>query len=284
MIRLQTIGVVTVLTTLLWSAAPAFAQQRPLTTEDPETVGSGRLLFETGLDYESDAKFPLSGLSGNLLAVPTFGVSIGVSSIAELQVDGGLYQRLTITDREPAPLSSLLDFSGDRTTSVKDLVLGTKVRVLSEQGNRPALGVRFATRLPNASNESGLGRDTTDFMASFLFGKTVQSLRVVGNIGLLILEDPAAVARQDDLLIYGLSLARALAGGLEVVGEVAGRANFTDNVSVGAEDRGTLRVGARYTSGAVRVDGAFMLGMTPRDPDYGITVGLTWVFDAFTVP
>ncbi len=282
--RLKTIGVVTVLTTLLWPASPASAQQRPLITEDPETVGSGRLLFETGLDYESDAKFPLSGLTGNLLAVPTFGVSIGISSIAEVQVDGGLYQRLTITDQQPAPLSSLLDFSGDRTTSVKDLILGTKIRMLSEKGNRPSLGVRFATRLPNASNESGLGRDTTDFTASFLIGKTVQSLRVVGNIGVLILEDPATIASQDDLLVYGLSLARALTGGLEAVGELTGRANFAETTSVGAEDRGTLRVGGRYTRGAVRVDGAFMLGMTPRDPDYGVTAGLTWVFDAFKVP
>ena len=93
--RLKTIGVVTVLATLLSQASPASAQQRPLITEDPETIGSGRLLLETGLDYESDAKYPLSGLTGNLLAVPTLGVSIGISSIAELQVDGGLYQAIT---------------------------------------------------------------------------------------------------------------------------------------------------------------------------------------------
>ena len=282
--RLKTFGVVAVLATLFWPASPASAQQRPLITEDPETIGSGRLLFETGLDYESDAKYPLSGLTGNLLSVPTLGVSIGLSSIAELQLDGGLYQRLSITDQQPAPLSSLLDFTGDHTTSVKDIILATKIRMLSEKGNRPSLGVRFATRLPNASNESGLGRDTTDFTAAFLIGKTIQSLRVVGNIGVLILEDPLTIASQDDLLVYGLSLARALTGGLEVVGELTGRANFAETTSIGAEDRGTLRVGGRYTRGSVRVDGAFMLGMTPRDPDYGVTAGLTWVFDAFKVP
>ncbi len=157
--RLKTFGVVAVLATLFWPASPASAQQRPLITEDPETIGSGRLLFETGLDYESDAKYPLSGLTGNLLSVPTLGVSIGLSSIAELQLDGGLYQRLSITDQQPAPLSSLLDFTGDHTTSVKDIILATKIRMLSEKGNRPSLGVRFATRLPNASNESGLGRE-----------------------------------------------------------------------------------------------------------------------------
>jgi hypothetical protein len=91
--------VVTVLATLFWTVFPASAQQRPLITEDPETIGSGRILFEAGLDVEKEAEFPLSGLTGNLFAVPTIGFSFGISSIAELQIDGGLYQRLTITDR-----------------------------------------------------------------------------------------------------------------------------------------------------------------------------------------
>jgi hypothetical protein len=282
--RVKRFGVATVLATLLWSASPASAQQRPLITEDPEVVGAGRLLFEAGLDYEKDTTFPVSGLTGDLLAVPTAGISIGLGSIVELQVDGGFYQRLNITEREPAPLSPLLDITGDQTSSVRDVIVATKIRMLSEAPGRPALGVRLATRLPNASNESGLGRDTTDFAASFLIGKTVQSVRVVGNAGLLILTDPAEPARQDDLLVYALSLARAFAEGVEVVGEVTGRANFTEIVAPGAEDGAILKVGARYTRGAVRVDGAFLIGMSPRDPDFGITTGLTWVFDAFNVP
>jgi hypothetical protein len=31
--------------------------------------------------------------------LPTIGISIGISSIAELQIDGGFYNRLAITDR-----------------------------------------------------------------------------------------------------------------------------------------------------------------------------------------
>lgn len=272
------------LATLLWTASPASAQQRPNITEDPETVGSGRLLFEAGVDYEKDVKFPLSGLSGDLFSVPNMGISIGLSSIAELQIDGGLYQSLTITEQVPGPLTPLLDIDGTQTSSVRDLLIGTKIRFLSEQPGRPALGFRFATRLPNASNESGLGRDTTDFTAGFLIGKTIESFRVVGNVGFLILEDPTQPAEQDDLLTYGLSLARAVAGGFELVGEVNGRANFADTVAVGAEDRGFVRVGARFTRGAVRVDGGVLLGLSPRDPDYGVTAGLTWVVDAFRVP
>src|SRR3954468_23480299 len=96
-------------------AAGAEAQQRPLVTEDPETIGAGLVLFEGGFDEQHDVSYPASGLEGNLLRLPTLGLSFGVSSIAELQIDGGLYNRLNVTSREPAPLSPLLDFTGDRT-------------------------------------------------------------------------------------------------------------------------------------------------------------------------
>ena len=270
---------------LLCCSAPAFAQQRPLQTEDPETIGAGRILLEGGVDYDRDVYFPLSGLRGNLLAVPPMGVSIGVSSIAEIQFDGGFYQNLSITDRVPrAPLASELDVDGDSTSDVQDLNIGAKVRFLSETAGRPAMALRFSTRLPNASNESGLGRDVQDFSAWLVFGKTIQSVRVVGNIGMLILGNPTRRAAQDDLLGYSLSVARAISSSAEVVGEFVGRANFADVVTPGAEDRGLLRFGARYTVNGVRLDAGLLLGLTPRDPEIGFTGGFTWVFDAFKVP
>jgi hypothetical protein len=86
-------------------AAPAIGQQRPLRTEDPETVGAGNILLEGGFDEWRDVTYPASGLEGNLIRLPTLGVSFGVGSIAELQIDGGLYNRLHITHRLVGPLS-----------------------------------------------------------------------------------------------------------------------------------------------------------------------------------
>ena len=142
---------------VLISSRRADAQQRPLVTEDPETIGSGLVLIEAGVDYARDILYPVSGLTGHLLRLPTLGISFGVSSIAEIQVDGGIFNRLTVTDRDVAPLSSLVTFTGDETHTVEDLVIGTKVRLLSETEGRPAIGLRFATKLPNANSESGLG-------------------------------------------------------------------------------------------------------------------------------
>ena len=62
-------------------------------TEDPEPIGAGRILIEGGLDLAHDYQNPVSGLKGNLVSVPTIGLSFGLSSIAELQIDGGLFNQ-----------------------------------------------------------------------------------------------------------------------------------------------------------------------------------------------
>ena len=271
----------------LFAAAPAAAQQRPLVTEDPEVIGAGLVLLEGGFDISRDILYPASGLQGNLLRLPTLGVSVGVSSIAELQIDGGIYNRLSIVRSGvgPAPLADQLDVTGSSTTDVEDIVIATKIKIAGETASRPAFGVRFATKLPNASNESGLGLDTTDFHVQALVGKTVRSIRIVGNAGLGILGDPTRGDNQNDVLLYGISVARALREGMEVVGELNGRATTRSGTApVGTESRSTLRLGGRLTRGTVRLDGGVLLGLTSRDPGFGITAGATWVFKGFTVP
>src|SRR4026207_2595326 len=133
------IRTVTLALALLVCSVPAFAQQRPLQTEDPETIGAGRILIEAGIDYKRDVYLPVCGLRGTLFTVPPFGLSIGVSSIAEIQIDAGLYQKLYITEQVPnAPFSNLLDLDAGSTADVEDLDIGMKVRFPSETANRPA--------------------------------------------------------------------------------------------------------------------------------------------------
>ena len=268
-----------------FSTSSAFAQQRPLLTEDPETVGTGNILLEGGFDAQQDIFFPASGLRGDLLRVPTLGVSFGFSSILELQIDGGFYQRLNITTIDPAPLSDKLELTDNDTSDILDAVIATKIRVVSEGPGRPSFGIRLATKLPFASNESGLGLDTMDFYMSGLFGKTVQSVRVVGNLGIGILSDPIEGDRQNDVVTYGVSIARALQEGLEFVGEINGHVNTrNERVPPGTESRSGIRIGVRYTKSAVRVDGGMLFGLTSRDPNFGFTAGLTYVFKGFTLP
>jgi len=280
--RLRMLGVAFALSA---AASPALAQQRPLVTEDPEPIGAGRVLIEGGFDLAHDYQNPVSGLKGNLISVPTIGISIGLSSIAELQIDGGVYNSLSITSRNPnAPLASLLTVTGDSTHDVSNSVIATKVRILSETASRPAIGIRFAMKLPNASNEKGIDLDTTDTSGLLLIAKTVQSIRVVGNLGAAILTNPTSGVGQNDVLLYGVSFARAVTQEVELVGELNGRASTRNNPFPGTESRGILKIGGRYTHGPVRVDAGVFVGMTTIDPTVGFTAGFTYVFNAFTLP
>ncbi|HXE79996.1 MAG TPA: hypothetical protein VNK41_04540 [Vicinamibacterales bacterium] len=267
----------------LGAAPPAAAQQRPLVTEDPETIGSGRMLVEGGIEYGRGMEIPVYGLEGNLWHLPSVGLSFGLGDVAELQVDSG-FSRLSVTNRVDAPLSDVLDFTGDRTSAVRDIVVATKVRLLSEGARRPGIGVRFATKLPNASNETGLGTDMMDFAATLLIAKTVGSVRTVGNVGFAILGDPTELAAQHDPLVYSVSVARALTDAAEVVGELEGRWLPSESNAPAAENAATIRGGARYTFRTARLDAALIVGLTDVNAGFGFTAGVTWVFDAFRNP
>lgn len=261
------------------AAGPAAAQQRPLVTEDPESVGDGLVLLEAGIDHTWSHIYPVSGLKGQLLRAPRLGFSFGMGSRAEIQLDAVSVSRLIISERFDAPLAHMVQVPGDTTRGWDDAVIGAKVKLANEGARMPAVGLRFATRLPNAGNETGLGLDTMDFFQSLLVGKTVQSIRLVGNIGVGILSDPTRGDRQNDVLTYGVSLARAITTASEIVGEMSGRISTRRGTPPpGTGSRGRMTFGLRYTRGAVRLDGGLFTGLTSLDPKIGVTTGLTWVF------
>ena len=87
------------------------------------------------------------------------------------------------------------------------------------------------------------------------------------------------------MLTYGLSVARAVRQGLEIVGEVNGRLDTRDgDPPAGLESRGAMRIGGRFTRATVRIDAGLIVGITSLDPSFGFTAGLTWVFKGFTIP
>lgn len=240
-------------------------------------IGHRRVLVEAGAESGTNVKYPVSGLSGDRWALP-IGVSIGLGPSVELQLDGG-YQWLAIEHRDLAPLDDRVG-PGDTTSDVIDFVVATKIRLLEEGPRRPAVGLRLATELPNASNESGLGLDTLNFSASLLLGKTAGSIRIAANAGVILLSDVLQGSLQHDAFIGGISLTRALTPELDVAGEFAGRkVLFADVPPIGAEPRAQARAALRYTRGAWRADGGVIIGATRQDPDFGLTFGVTWVID-----
>src|SRR5476649_729884 len=82
------------------SSTSVFAQQRPLDTQDPETIVAGRVLFEAGISEAHNQFYTLSGLKGDLWQLPILGLDFGISSIADIQITAGPYDSLSISSRQ----------------------------------------------------------------------------------------------------------------------------------------------------------------------------------------
>ena len=263
-------------------SGPAVAQQRPLETQDPDPIGAGKILLRTGVVYLREQSFPVSGLRGHHTSAPDIGFSFGVGGVAEFQVDHLSYQHLSVTERFDAPRDHAATFDGDSTSDLDDLVVGAKIRLLAERSKRPSLGMHFSTRLPNAHDESGLGKDTIDFRNSVLVGRTMGPVRTVLNVGLGILGDPTNGVRQNDVLLYGLSVVGRLADSLEVVAEVNGhRSTRSGEVPPGTDSTAFARGGLRYLRRNVQIDGAMVLGLYELDATIGGTIGISFLFDGW---
>ena len=265
--------------------APASAQQQPLATQDPETIGGGQLLLRGEVSYSRADVYPLTGLTGNLWQLPVLGIDVGLGPIADLQLTGGPYNRLSITNRTTAPFSDIVDVAGDTAHAVEDISIGTKIRLLAETAGRPAIGFRFSVRLPNAKRQQGLGQDTTDFSTSLLAGKTIGPVRVLGNIGLTIMSEPTNELKQNDVLTYGVAASLHIAPHVELVSDVNGRWSTRNGVApLGTESRSRALVGGAYRRGRVRYDAAVFVGLTPNDPNVGASAGVSYLFHAFSLP
>jgi hypothetical protein len=253
----------------------AQAQQRPLVTHDPEVLGAGRVLVEAGVESGTNIKYPVSGLTGDRWALPV-GITLGLGTNVELEIDTG-YQWLAIDRRDFAPLDARVR-AGSSTSDVVDAVIATTIRVATEGRRRPAIGVRLATELPNASNESGMGLDTLNFGGSLLLAKSFGATRLAGNAGVMILSDVLQGSLQHDAFAGSVSVVQTLTPAVGLAGEFWMRkVLFADVPPIGAEPRGQIRLAARYARAGWRIDGGVIVGTTRQDPDFGVALGLTWV-------
>lgn len=263
--------------------ATATAQQRPALTEDPNPIPEGKMVLEMGFDHAWDQAFPVSGLEGNLLRAPLVGFTTSVGPAAEISIEGVTWNWLRIHNRFAAPFSDVVSAQGDRTSSFGDLVVGTKVRLVGETEKRPAIGLHFATHLPNAGNEKGIGLDTMDFFQSVLVGKSIRSTRLIGNIGIAILSDPTRGDNQNDVITYGFSFIQTIKR-YAIVFDLNGWVSTRITVPPGTDTRGTTTFGFRYTRGNLRFDAGLFNGFKGDDGRTGIMGGLTWTFDNFLNP
>src|SRR5262245_54176608 len=97
---------------VLMAVSDVSAQQRPLQTQDPAIIPPGNLSLEFGFDFLQNAKYPQSGLQGDLTSLGVIGINVGLGEIVEFQIQGTAQNFLSINQITAAPITPILNSNG----------------------------------------------------------------------------------------------------------------------------------------------------------------------------
>ena len=274
-------AVVTLVALALCTAAAARAQQRPLITEDVDIIPPGSVRFEAGIDFFQDAKFPASGLRGDLTRVGVIGINVGLSPNVQFEIEGVLQNFLSInstTAAAPIPLG--FNPATGSTNDTGDFRLATKIKIRNETRRGPSLGFRFGVDLPNSNETRGIGVNQTNAFGTILVGKKFgrdDRLNLFGNLGLGILTAPTESFTQNDVLLYGVAGIYRVNRQINVAGEINGRANTRrGRAPFGTESQSEARLGLQVRATGLRFDFAGIAGLGEFSPRTGLTFGVTY--------
>jgi len=266
----------------------ASAQQRPLITEDVDIIPPGTLRIEAGLDFMQSAKYPVSGLNGDLTRVGVIGVNIGMGPNVEFQIEGVAQNVLSMNSRGPSAIPLNLAPGANSTNDTGDFTLWAKFKLRNETERSPSLGFRFGVGLPNSSQGTGIGLNQTNAYGQILVGKKFGQdgrFNTFGNLGIAILTAPTELFSQNDVFTYGAAGIFRINKQFSVAGEVNGRANTRPgNGPLGTESQSEARLGMQIRASGLRFDFAGTKGLTSFSPNSGFTVGVTYDSPAVFAP
>jgi len=269
-----------VLAFMLGAGSAGYAQQRPLITEDVDIITPGSLRIQAGVDFMQRARYPVSGLEGDLTRAPVIGVTIGLAPNVEIQVMGVAQNFLSINSRSRSSIPLDLAANANSTNDTGDFTLWTKIKLRNEGARMPSIGFRFGVELPNSNQATGIGLNQTNAYGQILLGKKFghnARVNTFGNLGIGILGVPNQSFAQNDVLTYGLAGIFRLDKTFSLVGEVNGRANTRPGTGpLGTESRGEARLGMQVRASGLRFDFAGIAGLTRFSPRSGVTVGVTY--------
>ncbi|MEP6569614.1 MAG: hypothetical protein ABJC10_07565 [Acidobacteriota bacterium] len=261
-------------------AHSARAQQRPLITEDVDIIPPGTLRIEAGIDFVQGAKFPVSGLTGDVTRVGVIGISIGFAPNVEFQIEGVAQNFMAINTRGTSAIPLNLAPGANSTNGPGDFTLWTKFKLRAETKRGPSVGFRVGVGLPNSNQATGIGLNQTNAYGSILVGKKFGRngrFNTFGNIGVAILTAPTRLFTQNDVLTYGLAGIFRLNKQFSFAGEVNGRANTRPGGGpLGTESQSEARLGMQIRASGLRFDFAGIKGLTNFTPNTGFTVGVTY--------
>jgi len=267
------------------------AQQRPLLTDDIDTTPPGKISIAAGTDFFQNAKFPLTGLKGDLTRIGHIRIRTGYAPNVELQIEGVIQNFLSVNSRDavtPVPLS----FTGNSTNDFGDVITSVKIRLKNETQTLPAIGFKFGFQMPNSNQAKGIGTNQINIFTKLIVQKTYgkqagkdPKLKIFGNIGLGILTAPLERFSQNDVLLYGLAGIYRLNDNINIVSEVNGQISTQGGQApLGTESNGQFRVGTQIKASGLRFDTAAIFGLNRFSPRTGITFGVTYISPKIFTP
>lgn len=281
---LWVLSLIVAVAALGFPAAAAAYSLLPLTTEEAQTLPSGVIEATLGINYFKDLRYPAFTPPGiihsqTLMALPQVAFRVGVGDWAEFEAS---YEMLYLHEQA-------INDATNNQYGGGDIRIFTKLWFLRERKLVPALGLRFGTKLPNATRTSNLGTDDTDFAATVLASKTFGQVTTLVNLGILLLGNSGpsvgnsfAAGSQDDLVSYSVAAASAPLGAttegattIRLLGEIAGQtASRFDN------DRSDIRAGAQLQRGRVTLYLGISTGLMTGSEKIGAATGFTYTFDS----
>lgn len=175
---------------LFFFPSSALSQRPLLFAEEPTTMGMGALDFGLGFEYLKKRHADPSDAPIYLVKLPVTRAHLGIGEIAELHFD---WRGRLIGSLE----------KGSNVSDWGDLTVATKIRIFKESEPFPAVGIKYAVKLPNTRYDNKLGSNQTDFFASLLFSKTFGGINARLNAGFGILDDPQQLNNQLDIYTLG---------------------------------------------------------------------------------
>jgi hypothetical protein len=264
------------------------AQQRPLLTEDVDIIPPGTIRIEAGIDFLQGAKFPVSGINGDLTRVGVIGVNFGMGPNVEFQIEGVAQNVLSFNSRGMSAIPLSLDPGANSSNDTGDFTISAKFKLRNETRRGPSLGFKFGVQLPNSNQSRGIGLNQTNAFGSVLVGKKFGRdgrFNTFGNLGIAILTAPTELFSQNDLITYGLAGIFRVNKQFSIAGEVNGRANTRPgNGPLGTESQSEARLGMQIKASGLRFDFAGIKGLTNFTHNSGFTVGVTYDTPAVFAP
>src|SRR5262245_37705295 len=250
-----------VLGSLLCAAAAAaepLSADRPGVANPPDVVASGAIQLEGGLLFERETHG--SGPNTSTVTVPGGLLRVGLLSFLEFRVSANGY----VFEKQS---------SGSNRSSGSDLAIGSRARLLDQQGIRPATALEFDLSLPTGSDAvtsggvdpSGLLLVEWSFCDRFVLD---------GNLGLASVSRGNHVSGRAFQVSPSLSLGASLGASTQLFVEYY--ATFSDR---SIPDKNALDGGFSWlVDDDLQLDFSAGAGLDHAAPDFSVSAGVAWRF------